>query len=84
MYAVKAEQRSSSNKKLIFFFFAYMLIIPNMLYCSVLSQFVRSLWIISKSETLSDAIELLAKIAPTSHKREQELLLLYILNQNNL
>lgn len=76
-----------------FFSLAYTLIIPNMLYCSVFSAlilfpkhspFVRSLWIISESEALFDAIELLAKIAPTSHKRGHELLLLYFPDQNNL
>lgn len=76
-----------------FFPFAYAVIIPNLLYCSLFSAliflpkqspFVSSLWIISESEALFGAIELLAKIAPTLHKRRQELLLLYFPDQNNL
>lgn len=89
MYAVKVEQRSSSIKEHFFF----LLIIPNILYFSVFlalilfpkqSPFVHSLWIISESEALFDAIELLAKIAPIPHKRGQELLSLYFLDQNKL
>lgn len=76
-----------------FFPFAYAVIIPNLLCCSLFSAliflpkqspFVSSLWIISESEALFGALELLAKIAPTLHKRRQELLLLYFPDQNNL
>lgn len=85
MYAVKSRAEEFINYT--DFFFAYTLIIPNMLYCSVFSAlilfpkqspFVRSLWIISEW-SLFHAIELLATIAPASHKPGQELLWWWIL-----
>lgn len=87
------QSRGVHRLKNRFFFPSYTLIIPNMPYCSVISAlilflkqspFVRFLWIISESKALLDAIKYLAKIAPTSHKRGQELLLLYFPDQNNL